>query len=470
MLDPDQGPVHDDPHIRGEQAVIIWDDACHIEHFIRQADIDTKSPVLAFLVPTPAPPEIADADPRIFDLADAVAHAATNPNYVNYNPLEVVGAFLTPVSINWTEAFFGSRAAPVATRTPIVNQAHLGGYKATVLDAANGPAMQAWLLDHGFRMTAATAAWLRPYVAAKWSITAFQLTRKSPESAAGLTTAAIRMSFPTDRPFYPYSEPARALPLGRANDERALSVALLSNEKVQGALAEGIAWPAEVQYAGSSDAGVAHAQPDGKRWDNRDWMKLVNLKGSVAHPRHLTYFRDLSNPRPGKTDLFFSSSKDQSDLRQSWTDYRHSVERMNLANPGSDLLALLVLGLCVGAPIYCGKRVYDRANDDVVGEGTRTDRFMAGSAIALGAWELLTLDWLTVGAIGSLNDIGQLPVVLMGSALLAIAWCILSCGRSIWRDVSVVPRPLRSRVYGLGSFMGGMLVLVVSIFFVARLI
>src|ERR1019366_3826961 len=42
--------------IAEESAIIVWDPVKKIEHFIRRATFDTKSPDFGFLVPTPAVP------------------------------------------------------------------------------------------------------------------------------------------------------------------------------------------------------------------------------------------------------------------------------------------------------------------------------------------------------------------------------------------------------------------------------
>src|SRR2546426_12448714 len=44
--------------IAEESAIIIWDPVKKIEHFIRRAAFDTKSPDFGFLVPTPTMPKM----------------------------------------------------------------------------------------------------------------------------------------------------------------------------------------------------------------------------------------------------------------------------------------------------------------------------------------------------------------------------------------------------------------------------
>src|SRR5688572_6739034 len=52
--------------IAQEEAVIVWDDAKKLEHFVRRAVFDTKARDFGFLVPTPTQPELAEASDAVF--------------------------------------------------------------------------------------------------------------------------------------------------------------------------------------------------------------------------------------------------------------------------------------------------------------------------------------------------------------------------------------------------------------------
>ena len=52
--------------IAEESAIISWDPVKKIEHFIRRASFDTKSPDFGFLVPTPAVPTLKEVEDGIF--------------------------------------------------------------------------------------------------------------------------------------------------------------------------------------------------------------------------------------------------------------------------------------------------------------------------------------------------------------------------------------------------------------------
>jgi hypothetical protein len=81
------------PTITGEQAVIIWDEAHKIEHFIRQADISTKEPNLGFIVPTPQTPELVEADPLLFRMALEEAAPKMVPEIIEETPLSSFTVF-----------------------------------------------------------------------------------------------------------------------------------------------------------------------------------------------------------------------------------------------------------------------------------------------------------------------------------------------------------------------------------------
>jgi len=47
---------HEPVAIAREDALIVWDESKHEEHFVRSAVFDTKQKSVGFLVPTPSPP------------------------------------------------------------------------------------------------------------------------------------------------------------------------------------------------------------------------------------------------------------------------------------------------------------------------------------------------------------------------------------------------------------------------------
>jgi len=350
-------------YIESEQAVIFWDKDRKIEHFIRQADIQTKDHDLGFLVPTPKVPELVEVDSRIFQLAADVGRSKKVREVIYHTPLQIFGPvlkgppgiFLLPM----VSLLTGMSDRQDSDQLKIVSEQDIAGYHAVVLAANNAPALAEWLKQNNYSWTPKLEAWLTPYVASKWFVTAFKLNKpKTSGLSLGdanqpLVTRAIRMSFATDQPFYPYSEPgakqkARAAsPYGRT-----LRVAFLSMERMQGTLAGTSSWASNLLFAGSPKP-ISNTA-----WTADQWLTFSKLEGQIAMPTTLTYWRDDSNPRPGTIDLYFSPDPDQSSFRKIEIDYSiPPLHWLDLSDPFADIAGFLIALLLPGAPLYCGWRL-----------------------------------------------------------------------------------------------------------------
>ncbi len=96
----------------------------------------------------------------------------------------------------------GLAADAQPAKATVVTEGDVAGYHATIFAAGDYPAIAAWLGANGYAPTPELLSWLKNYMAAKWTITAFQL-RKSAEQSGNwrMTSRAIRLSFHTDKPF-----------------------------------------------------------------------------------------------------------------------------------------------------------------------------------------------------------------------------------------------------------------------------
>lgn len=345
------------PVLTGEQAVIIWDEERKIEHFIRQVDIRSASADIGFIVPTPSTPELVEADPSIFQQA---SYAAEPEKVVFRTPLDVIGPLFGGPFWMYGNPF-GSivKGVELSTRPidpQIIREQNVGDYHAVTLEADNPASLERWLKDNGYAWPENAEAWLKPYVAAGWKITAFKLIKKTvvvPDpanpNAEPILSRAIRMSFVTDRPFFPYSEPRDSDQTPKPGG-RTLTLAILSNEPMAGSLADGNAWPGILQYSGATK----------DTWDNDPnflrFAKLDDPKDKTTLPRWLTYFTDTSNPRPGTADLYFSPSANQAPMRRiEAAKYGH--DKLQLTNIAADLICLLIITIVVGSFTYSGIRL-----------------------------------------------------------------------------------------------------------------
>jgi hypothetical protein len=256
--------------ITGEQAVIVWDAAHHVEHFIRKAAFASDAKAFGFLVPTPAKPELGELPDSIFAaLAQSIAPK------LRYETRGItLGCMLAGSKSDRTMAVPDNSVQVLQT-------VRVAGFDATTLAADDATAIAGWLANHGFADTPALDEWLRGYVDAHWTITAFVVA--SGEAGRDIATRAVRMTFPTDVPFYPYREPS-AMP---SPPGRSLHVYFAADRRYGATLAKQ-AWSAKVIYA----ANLVLPQ------------ELRALAGDTAY---VTAFDD-SGPRHGTDELYFAQS------------------------------------------------------------------------------------------------------------------------------------------------------------------
>lgn len=290
-----------------ESAVIVWDPATKTEQFIRRARFRGEARDFGFLVPTPSVPALAEFDDGIFDTLVQKTTRKTvysTRKEIDWTPFLVRLFVLGDGNREMTTA-----AAPVE----VLSTEKIAGYEASILDATDATALQAWLEEHGYETTPDLTEWLDVYVRQGWKITAFKVEKPA-------ETAPVRMTFTTDRPFFPYREPASQ----RENTStgRSLRIFFLGPERVAGTIGEGTPWPSDVMWSETID---------------------TNL-GGIPLPAgtRLTRFDDTSSPRPGSDDLFFARSADQSEvIPEPWV-----IEDVRKTDVPLDLVAapLLVIG------------------------------------------------------------------------------------------------------------------------------
>ena len=279
--------------IANQEILIVWDEARHTEHFVRRAGFETASGRdFGFLVPTPTQPALAEAASSVFDALAQTTAPVPRPEYeVSFMPLVLYPLLLT----------MGRKSDEAATATAsavqVLHRQTVAGYDAVVLEADDAEALARWLRDNGYDARPEIAEWARPYVAARWKITAFKYAGGERQSGAEVATSSVRLSFATDRPLFPYRVPTDQL--AKPGAGHLLRVFFVSDGRFDGALGPANArWNASTNYAAPVDglagklAGAAPAE-------------------SLEQARWLTVFDDSTWPG-GTEDLFFSRSKEQS--------------------------------------------------------------------------------------------------------------------------------------------------------------
>jgi hypothetical protein len=307
--------VGDSVQIADESAIIIWDAASKTEHFIRRATFSANAHDFGFLVPTPTKPELAEAG----DVAFTTLAELTKPKVVT-RAAPPSGGGGCGCGYGAPGAHVGGDSAP--PKVSVLESKRVGDFHAAVLEADDAGALAKWLKDHGYESSPALAEWAAPYVKAKWKFSAFKIARDDPETPGGnsaraakadgsspspaagaVSTTAVRMTFHTEHPFFPYREPQGQLHAKSGPDpRRLLRVYFLAEGRVKGTLGEGgQPWPGHVVWANNLE--------------NVDREKVL---GELKLPKDtppgswwLTEFEDHSSPRPGTDDVYFAPDDDQ---------------------------------------------------------------------------------------------------------------------------------------------------------------
>jgi hypothetical protein len=264
-----------------ESAVIIWEPSTKTQHFIRRATFNGQARDFGFLVPTPSAPTLARVDDEVF----AHLQRKTTPETVHR----------TEKRIDWTPLLFlpfatrykGETATTARAPVEVLSTQKVAGYEAAILDATDANALSGWLAQNGYATTPELAEWLKAYIDQRWIVSAFKIDKSADSLDA--QTSAVRMSFTTDRPFFPYREPAsqREGP----SEPRVLNVWFIGPERVAGRVGES-SWPGQLFWS-----------------DSIHDPELGGVK--IAPGARLTAFEDHATPRPGIDDLFFIRNDDQ---------------------------------------------------------------------------------------------------------------------------------------------------------------
>jgi hypothetical protein len=328
----DTGIAGDSVQITGESALIVWDAKNKTEHFIRRANFETDSDNIGFLVPTPGMPQLGTVDDAVFTSLDA----AIEP--------KVESTRLTGYRFGWflggdrqqnpqqSTSDINPTSAPKSIPVKVMQQHKVGGYTATVLAANDVHSLERWLKKNNYRSDPALRSWLKPYVQRGWKITAFKVTNSTD---SGVELKPVRLSFKTDRPFYPYKETTTARAKGNYSDDRTLKVYFVGEQRPHGTIGAKGVWPGETQWA------------SGLPRDARTTLvRSTGLKeGQIPPTARLTVFEDTSSPRPGTDEVFFRPSQDQSNLLPERT-YREDDRRVVIP---IELFILGLAGTCMGA-------------------------------------------------------------------------------------------------------------------------
>jgi hypothetical protein len=292
-------PPSGKPVVNADQTVILlWDAATKTQHFIRRASFKSDADDFGFLIPSPAQPELAESGNDAFPTLQKL----TEPAVVQQRmPSEGFGC-----GCSSKKAAPGPKGSVDTVR--VLDRKLVAGFNAAVLEATSADALTAWLKDNGYAYSPEIAAWAKPYIDLGWKVTALKVARgKDGQVGKDVAASALRLSFKTDRPLFPYREPdpsSAAKQLGATG--RLLRIYFLSDGRYQGELTKDVAWTGKVAWAGKVEAA--------------DREKVLGLLGlpATSGPAdwYLTEFEDPWPYRAAPADVYFSRDPDQGDVRR----------------------------------------------------------------------------------------------------------------------------------------------------------
>jgi hypothetical protein len=275
-----------------ESAIIVWDATTKTEHFIRRASFQTAVKEFGFIVPTPTKPTLGESDNKAFsELARITApKIVTKPRQISSGGC----------GCSADKAMFAGRASP-GNAVHVLEETQVAGYDAAVLEADDADALSKWLTDHGYEFSPELKDWAGIYIKMGWKLTAFKIA-KSADDKPAVSTSAVKMTFQTDRPFYPYREPLKPTATNSAATTRVLRVYFLGDKIVDGHIGTGTSnWPASVPWC--NEVGTADCEKV------RQMLKLPEPAPSASW--RLTEFEDRSSPRPAADDVYYGTSESQ---------------------------------------------------------------------------------------------------------------------------------------------------------------
>ncbi len=341
---------NEDVTITDEAALIVWDKETQTEHFIRNANFQTTSAEFGFLVPTPSIPTLHESGGRVLSelmerTAARIEYRPRNENEFRlFKPGTGLDFFLNVLS---DAALTRDSAAPMAEApVEVVGEFNVAGYDATILKASDASELLKWLEEHHYAARPELLEWLQVYTQQGWYLTAFRISKS--EDGTPATAKPVRITFNTDRPFYPYREPADARAVSTEGSGRTLKLFVLTNERMDAFLGESISQPAKTVWA--------NRLPDtDQQFMNRILHGEQQSDENVAtsSTMYLTEFEDTSSPRPGTDELYLKPSTDQSTLERPPVISTYPV---SIYSP--DIHKWIVwLG---GFAVFCGVRIRRR--------------------------------------------------------------------------------------------------------------
>ncbi len=285
------GPPSGKPVVNADQTVIlIWDAATKTQHFIRKASFKGQADDFGFLVPSPSQPELDESGNDAFPFLQKL----TEPEIKRM-----------PRPKDGVSCGCGGKSAPLAAPAGVVvlDEKLVAGFHAVVLEARSADALVKWLKEHGYAYSPEIEAWAKPYVEQGWKITALKVAKaKDDQDSESVTAAALRISFKTERPLFPYREPdyKNANLIVGAN-QRLLRIYFVAEARYRGELTPESPWTGKVAWAGRV-----------KIQDRNKVLEMLKLPETTGPAEWwMTEFEDNWPYRVARADVTFTRDPNQ---------------------------------------------------------------------------------------------------------------------------------------------------------------
>ncbi len=291
-------PPSGKPVLNADQAVIIiWDAATQTQHFIRRASFKSEADDFGFVVPSPTQPELSESGNDAFSFLQKL----TEPETIK-----------VPRPQGGSGCGCGSSAPPGAAlkeeawSVRVLEEKIVAGFKASVLEAGSANALVNWLKDNGYAFSPQVEAWTKPYIEKGWKFTALKIAKnKDEKDNKTVAASALRMTFKTDRPLFPYREPeSTAKEIG--TNQRLLRIYFVAEARYQGELTKDDQWTGKVAWSNK-------LQPT----DRSKALELLKLPKTIGPAEWwLTEFEDKWPYRVAPADVYFSRSSDPGEVKR----------------------------------------------------------------------------------------------------------------------------------------------------------
>lgn len=334
--------------ITDETALIIWDDANDVEHFIRRATFAGTARDFGFLVPTPNRPRVEPADSDVFQELSRITEPRTEHRTETSLSFNCAGSPRAGAD--------RTSSIPVPDGVIVLEQKQVGNLEAAVLafradktrkveDTADE--LLNWLTTRGYAVRPELTEWLAPYIDKNWVITAFKIAGQpgeGPPSAGAsfaIKASSIHMTFKTEQPYFPYREPAAQRDPHSSATPRALRVYVAARKRMAGTIGESVPWTAQTVWANS----ITDSERSGL-------LERLKLPAETSLGKWwITEFEDSSTPRFGTDEVYFQPSMDRGPVA------RAPIVVITYKNPwwAGPLAIILVLAVC-GAGLMLVRR------------------------------------------------------------------------------------------------------------------